>query len=440
MSIYISISLFFKSHFYFGTTINGINISGKTLEQAEKKVIEEVDVYSITLEERDNITENIRGEEFNLEYIKNDFLEDTIRNQNSSVWIFRILKNNHYVYDKIFTYDNNLLKECFEKLECLNEEKVTVPKSASLKFNGNEYEIINEVYGNKVNKAKLLDEIERSIRKGQLKINLEEVKSYEKPKYNSTSLELIEAKKICDKYVSSKIVYTFDEVTENVDGNLISNWITIYDDLKVKINEEKVKEYISDLCEKYDTYGKTRMINTSVGKSVEVKGGNYGFKIDKNKETQELIYNIENGYSVVKEPEYIQRAEVRGKDDIGKTYVEVNITRQHLWFYKDGKLITQGSVVTGNTQRGWKTPNGTYRLNYKQKDAVLRGENYASKVKYWMPFNGNIGLHDASWRGAFGGNIYNNDGTHGCVNLPSYLAKKIFENIEEGVPVICYTE
>ena len=57
-----------------------------------------------------------------------------------------------------------------------------------------------------------------------------------------------------------------------------------------------------------------------------------------------------------------------------------------------------------------------------------------------MPFNGNIGLHDASWRGAFGGNVYKNDGTHGCVNLPSYLAKKIFDNIEEGTPIICYTE
>lgn len=363
-----------------------------------------------------------------------------IRKQNSLTWIFKISKNNNYVYDGMFTYDDALLKECFEKLECLNEENVIAPKSASLRFNGDKYEIINEVYGNKVNKVKLLDEIKKSIKKGQLIINLEEMNCYEKPKYNSKSLELIEAKKICDKYVSAKIVYTFDEVTENVDGNLICNWIIIHDDLKVKIDEEKVKEYISNLCKKYDTYGKTRVINTSVGKSVEVKGGNYGFKINKRKEVLELIHNIENGYSVIKEPEYIQKAQIRGEDDIGKTYVEVNITRQHLWFYKEGKLITQGDVVTGNIQKGWKTPNGTYRLNYKQKDAVLRGENYASKVKYWMPFNGNIGLHDARWRGAFGGNIYNSDGTHGCVNLPEYLAKKIFENIEEGVPVICYTE
>ena len=237
-----------------------------------------------------------------------------------------------------------------------------------------------------------------------------------------------------------QIVYTFDEATETVDRGVISSWITIDENLNARIDKEKIKEYVQELSRKYDTYGKTRIFATSVGKEVEVKGGNYGFRIDKDKEYTELINAIESGQSIVKEPVYIQKAKNRGDNDIGKTYVEVNITRQQLWFYKDGELVTRGSVVTGNVERGWKTPNGTYVLNYKQKDAVLRGDNYASKVKYWMPFNGNIGLHDASWRGAFGGNVYKNDGTHGCVNLPSYLAKKIFDNIEEGTPIICYTE
>ena len=79
-------------------------------------------------------------------------------------------------------------------------------------------------------------------------------------------------------------------------------------------------------------------------------------------------------------------------------------------------------------------------MNYKQKGATLKGAGYSSNVSYWMPFNGNIGLHDASWRSSFGGNIYKTNGTHGCVNMPKYLAKKIFENIKAGTPVICYSE
>jgi hypothetical protein len=49
-------------------------------------------------------------------------------------------------------------------------------------------------------------------------------------------------------------------------------------------------------------------------------------------------------------------------------------------------------------------------------------------------------LHDASWRSAFGGEIYKRNGTHGCVNAPFHLAKTIYENIEEGIPIICYEE
>lgn len=55
-----------------------------------------------------------------------------------------------------------------------------------------------------------------------------------------------------------------------------------------------------------------------------------------------------------------------------------------------------------------------------------------------MPFNGNIGLHDATWRSTFGGTIYKTSGSHGCVNLPPAVAKTIFENIAAGVPVLCY--
>ena len=55
-----------------------------------------------------------------------------------------------------------------------------------------------------------------------------------------------------------------------------------------------------------------------------------------------------------------------------------------------------------------------------------------------MPFNGGIGIHDATWRSSFGGNIYVAGGSHGCVNAPYSLANTIFNNIDSGTPVVCY--
>lgn len=74
----------------------------------------------------------------------------------------------------------------------------------------------------------------------------------------------------------------------------------------------------------------------------------------------------------------------------------MNLTAQHLFFYKDGELILESDFVSGNTSRGYTTPPGIFGLTYKQRDAVLKGENYRSPVKFWMPFNGGIGFHDAS--------------------------------------------
>jgi hypothetical protein len=199
-------------------------------------------------------------------------------------------------------------------------------------------------------------------------------------------------------------------------------------------------KYVRELSGKYDTVGVARNFKTSTGKIVEVKGGLYGWKINFAEETKALIENIKLGEVLEKEPIYIQKALPRGEDEIGNTYVEINITRQRLWFYKDGKLIAQGSVVTGNPNKGYSTVLGTYMLNYKQKGTTLVGEDYEAEVTYWMPFFGNIGIHDASWRYSFGGNIYKRRGSHGCVNAPLYLAKRIFENIEAGTPIICYEE
>ena len=126
-------------------------------------------------------------------------------------------------------------------------------------------------------------------------------------------------------------------------------------------------------------------------------------------------------------------------EDIGDSYVEVDLTGQKVWLYKDGKQLLEADCVTGTYGTDRQTPGGVYSIYYMQSPAVLQGAGYASPVTYWMAFNGGIGLHDASWRyGSFGGDIYKTNGSHGCVNLPEDAAKQIYETVEIGYPVVCY--
>ena len=102
---------------------------------------------------------------------------------------------------------------------------------------------------------------------------------------------------------------------------------------------------------------------------------------------------------------------------------------QKLWMYVDGECIVETNVVTGNINNGNGTRKGVFSLTYKTRNAVLRGPGYESPVSYWMPFDGDIGLHDATWRSSFGGTIYKYNGSHGCVNMPFNAAKTVYENL-----------
>ena len=152
----------------------------------------------------------------------------------------------------------------------------------------------------------------------------------------------------------------------------------------------------------------------------------------------ELTELLLNGEQLTREPAYFQIAQQYGTDDIGDTYVEVNLTAQHLFFYKEGSLVLETDYVSGNLSKEYGTPTGTYPVQYKENDATLVGEDYATPVKYWMPFNANIGFHDAPWRKAFGKDFYLTKGSHGCINMPPAKAKKMFENIKRGVAVVVY--
>ena len=73
-----------------------------------------------------------------------------------------------------------------------------------------------------------------------------------------------------------------------------------------------------------------------------------------------------------------------------------------------------------------------------QRNRTLRGPGYASFVYYWMAVNGNIGLHDATWRRRFGGDEYKYNGSHGCVNMPKSKAGELYNMVEVGTPVVMF--
>lgn len=249
-----------------------------------------------------------------------------------------------------------------------------------------------------------------------------------------------------NKYLQSKITYDLSPKTEVVDKSQISQWLTVDGNMQVTFDTEKVNAYIAQLASKYNTVGTTRTFVSARGDTVQVSGGDFGWYLNQQDEYAALIANIESGQEVSREPKWSRRGADHGDtNDYGNTYAEVDLTKQHFWFFQDGKAVMSCDIVSGKPNGEDDTPQGSYDLTYKTKNAVLRGDllpngeySYESPVAFWMPFNQNIGFHDASWQTRFGGDWYKTHGSHGCINMKYDDAAKLYDLINETTPIICH--
>ncbi|WP_243156434.1 L,D-transpeptidase/peptidoglycan binding protein [Clostridium sp. C8-1-8] len=436
--IYLGMTAYFTNHFYFGTEINSVSVSGKTVSEVEKEMPAKVEAYKLELDGIDGKKEQITASDIGLKYNSNGQVKSLKDKENPFGWITAVFKSKDYNVTAGVSFDKELLKKKLDSISFFDGSKVIEPKNASFKYENGSYSIVNEVYGNKINKDVFVNKVSDAILKGQEKINLKDEDCYVKPQYTSTSQQVTEAKKALDKYVASKITYTFGKNTEVLDGSTISTWLKVDDKLQVTLDETKVKQYLNKLSSTYGTVGKTRDFTTTLGNKIKISGGDYGWAINSAKESQSLIDDIKNGKVETKEPIYAQKGASLDGNDIGNTFVEVDMSKQHLWYYKNGSLVVEGDVVTGNITANHSTRVGVYRVKYKERNTSLKGEDYNVPVSYWMPFDQGIGLHDATWRTTFGGQYYKTTGSHGCVNMPLALAKTIYENMDVGTPVLCY--
>lgn len=243
------------------------------------------------------------------------------------------------------------------------------------------------------------------------------------------------------KYVTQTAMLFFDETLQvDLTSRELSSWMVRDEESRtLSMDSAKLTEWIASLAETYDTKGKPREFCTSYGSVITLKMGDFGWCMDQAATAASVSELLQSGVSGSVEPTFSNKgAAWTGLSDIGDSYVEIDLTNQHVWLYKDGVQLLATDCVSGTLNTDRQTPGGVYSIKSKTSPAVLVGADYRSPVTYWMPFNGGIGLHDATWRSSFGGNIYTYDGSHGCINLPLSAAGVIYETVTVGYPVVCY--
>lgn len=441
---YIGLAVYYQNAFEYGTWINGIYCTGKSIEEVNHELSEQFEYDGITIYDKKLNTYQIEAKDINYQYDFAQSLKLYLDRQNSWLWVDSFWKIRNDKMNPVIVYDAKSFDKYFSDMPFLLQGESGSGKLAIIKtYNG--YELLNERCGIlDIEEARLA--IADAINNSEPEVYLDEEGCYYDMELTPEMQEILHEWELVEAFQDCNIVYRMGDELLPVDASVVCDWILLEEDGsfalddkgQLRLREDAVEEFIDKLADEYDTVGKARAFKTTKGSVIEVEGGIYGNKLDKETETVYLTQAFLNKADEIHQPVYLQTAVKQGKDDIGDTYLEVDMTEQMMYYYLNGELEVETPIVTGNTSRRMGTPSGVNYVYLKQTDRILRGQGYASHVNFWMPVKGNIGIHDASWRSSYGGTIYQTNGSHGCINTPYAAMTKLYEMVEVGTPVVMF--
>lgn len=428
---------FYKGKILGQVKINGVDCSNITPEQAAMRLSDECGKYSIKVIKKGETVKEITGGDLDY-YVWDTSKLEGLADNDPKKWKQAIKEEHDYSITDIYSYEEDNINSLIRDIK--NKKEYKKAKDSIIKYSNadNKYIVTEDKAGEKIDYRQAIVKVKNAIRNKQDKVNIDDCVKGAHIKKNNKRLNK-QANKLNSYLVTVTVKIGNDNVA--ITPDIVHSWMEVDSNYNVGFNSEKMREWIQDnLSSKYDTYGKERDFKTHSGKTIKITQGAYGWLIRMDYTADRIKEVILSGKDGVCEPYYSYSAFKHGKDDVGNTYIELSISEQKVWVWKDGKVVDSSSCVTGNSSLGHDTHKGIYSIAYKAKDRILRGSarTYESYVRYWMPFYDGQGLHDADWRSSFGGSIYKTNGSHGCVNLPVDKARSFYNLIEDGEPIIIY--
>ena len=424
---------YIENHFLWETQIDGIDCSFLSIDDAldQLNIAKGSEVVKFTF---------INGESYEITLkelgveIDKTALTDSFNSQHAN-----FQETRSYSTDGFICVDSQLLKLFLESIPELQKKNMILPQNAYITWNEVEFSICEEVLGNVIDFEEATTFATEKIKNGEMQIDFSSI-TQTMPEVQTQ--HLIDELEKLNLMLNSTIHFELANGTlVTLDSNIIKNWVFQDENGKYCFNtEDGIPEFVEELAVKVEEVNKKLyFIPTGCEEmiSLDLKSSMRSY-LDKEKEIAEIGALLGN-------PEAIQVKPIYDKPLISDalSFIEIDLTRQRVFFYKDGELIVDTPCVTGKVSDGYATPPGVFYLLNKNREVYLEGYNkdgsrYKSFVEYWMRFNQGIGMHDASWRSKFGGEIYYYSGSHGCVNMPFEAAKTTYENIDNTMPIIVY--
>lgn len=443
--MYLGLAYYYRDGFSYNTWINGVYCTGKTMEEVNAELQSNAEYEGLTIMDSDGRSYTVSAKEVSAGISFTQPLQRFKEQQNPLLWIDNMIgSGSEHEILPVMNYDESAFEQKLASLPFMTGRD---PESRRVEIvkGENGYELLHE-RTHVLNEQKAAELIRTCFKDRREVLDLEAEGCYEELPLTEQMKETLVLYEKLEAFQRCGIVYVFGEEEIPIDGSITCDFMQLDENGDFVFDEngeliadrERTDAFIDRLAGEYDTVGITRSFQASSGRVVVVEGGTYGNQLDTDAEKEYLYEAFVTKKAERHEPAYLQKACCQGKNDIGNTYIEVDMGNQKMYYYENGVLQIETDVVTGNMALGRGTPAGTYFVYNKQKNRVLRGADYATPVKYWIPVYKAIGIHDASWRKNFGGEIYLTNGSHGCVNTPTEEVAALYDMVEIGTPCILF--
>ncbi len=451
---YCVMALVYLNNFLPNTYINNVPVGGMSMEEAREAVLDKADVENLVLVTANGENVSFEAEKFDAEYGLSETALDEAFSENRFLWIRKLFADTEYTVEYDLSYSEESLKTMISRhgWGADTSQNAYIAKNEESGM----YEIVPATIGDKFDKEILTGYVADHLKKGEFIVEMVNSGCYEKYLAEVQAEDLQEDLDLFNQFANSTIIFDFADRKEALEGSRIAEWVSFTadgqmvhtEDGKIDFNREAIAEFVAQMADKYDTYGRDRTFRATLDGVITVpwtSSSMYGWQINQEATIDQIIELLHAGESVTVQPVYNGWGYgfTRETDDIGKTYIEIDISAQHIWYYKDGALHSDSDCVTGTeTDPNRRTPRGIFQIwshNSPEKLGEMETHGYSVWVDYWMPINyGGIGLHDMQSRSAFGGEIYMYSGSHGCINLPYQFVKDLFHATVNGTPVIVH--
>lgn len=449
--IYLGLAIYYQDSFYVGTWINGIYCTGKTPAQVQKELTENYSYSGLLIQGRGKngqiIEALLEPAEIDLTYHFEPALKEYLERQNPFRWFYQVISGNKPItLNPEITFDEKkaeewLIVSAFVKdRESLPKDQLSIVlMEAGYQLQEKKEEILDS--------QAALTKIKEALYTGETQLNLLETNSYF---YRKETLEMEKLRELfeqVEQFQSRTFIYEIKDIQRAVTKQEMALLIKrdekgdflLDEEGRLMTDEGAVDAFVRDLVDTYSNWQNHHFV-THDGREVKISRGNYGIRLSVEAEKRYLLEYLsrDEDLGTVRIPRYQKDVTYKNSHGIGNTYIEIDLTQQKMFFFEEGQLQLETDVVTGCKSRGMSTPEMVCYIYNKDEDAVLRGEDYRAPVNYWVPVYQGIGIHDATWRSRFGGEIYVRDGSHGCINTPLEKMEELYNMTEIGMPVIIH--